>query len=133
MLSELPKGAKTALTIAIGGGTIYYPGMVQWDTTSKELIVGDQSCGGIYTASAFTLFRLQTRPERSRVRLTCRTREAGKSAILIQGVIYKGKLAGSDNDICGSSPSTTYVWPYPAGGAPTLRIARRTPRRWARR
>ena len=51
ILSELPKGVKQALTIAIEGGTIYYPGMVQWDSTNKELIVGDQSCGGVYTSS----------------------------------------------------------------------------------
>ncbi|MGA7202043.1 MAG: hypothetical protein WBX26_09445 [Candidatus Cybelea sp.] len=120
MLSELPKGAKTALTIAIGGGTIYYPGMVQWDTTSKELIVGDQSCGGIYTASC--LYAIQIANEAGTIESTIdlQNSRGGQICDLIQGVIYKGKLAGSDNDICGSSPSTTYVWPYPAGGAPTL-------------
>lgn len=120
MLSELPKGAKKALTIAIQGGTIYYPGMVQWDTTNKELIVGDQSCGGAYTASC--LYAIQIANHTGTVESTINLQNSSGAQIcdLIQGVIYKGQFAGSDNDICGSSPSTTYVWPYPAGGGPTL-------------
>ncbi len=120
MLSELPKGAKTALTIAIRGGTIYYPGMVQWDRTNKELIVGDQSCGGTYTASCLYAIQIANKGGTIESTIDLQNSTGGQICDLIQGVIYKGKLAGSDNDICGSSPSTTYVWTYPAGGAPTL-------------
>jgi hypothetical protein len=119
MLSELPKRAQKAITIAISGGTIYYPGMVQWDASSNELIVGDQSCGGVYTASC--LYAIQIANQKGTIESTIdlQNSSGGEVCDLVQGVIYKGELAGSDNNICGSSPSTTYVWPYPAGGAPS--------------
>jgi hypothetical protein len=120
MLSELPKGAKRALTIAISGGTIYYPGMVQWDPTKKELIVGDQSCGNAYTASCLYAIQIANKTGTIESTINLLNSSGGQICDLIQAVIYKGQLAGSDKDICGSSPSTTYVWPYPAGGAPTL-------------
>ncbi len=41
--AELPKGGKTLKNITLTGGTIYYPGMVQWD--GKYVAVGDQDAG----------------------------------------------------------------------------------------
>jgi hypothetical protein len=42
--AELPKGKNTLKDITLTGGTIYYPGMVQWD--GKYVAVGDQEAGG---------------------------------------------------------------------------------------
>ncbi|MGC1380686.1 MAG: hypothetical protein WA814_06635 [Candidatus Baltobacteraceae bacterium] len=42
--AELPKGQKTFKNITLKGGSIYYPGMVQWD--GKYVAVGDQEAGG---------------------------------------------------------------------------------------
>ena len=119
VLSELPKRAKKAISIDLSGGTIYYPGMVQWDPAMKELVVGDQSCGGSYTASC--LYAIKISGEKGSVVSTIDLQNSSGAQVcdLIQGVIYNGQLAGSDNNICGSSPGTTYVWPYPSGGAPT--------------
>ncbi|HXB84210.1 MAG TPA: hypothetical protein VNU22_12745 [Candidatus Acidoferrum sp.] len=41
--AELPKGKNTLKNITLTGGTIYYPGMVQWD--GKYVAVGDQDAG----------------------------------------------------------------------------------------
>lgn len=120
VLSELPKGAKTAKTVTISGGTIYYPGMVQWDASADALIVGDQSCGGVYTVSCLYEVQIANGSGTIESTIDLQNSSGGEVCDLVQGTIYHGVLAGSDNNICGSGASTTYVWPYPAGGAPTL-------------
>ena len=117
MLSELPKGAKSAYTITVRGGTIYFPGMVQWDSSNSVLVVGDQSCGSLYTSCLYTV-KVAGKTGTIESTINLQNASGGQVCDLIQGVIYNGQLAGSDNDICGSAPSTTYVWPYPAGGGP---------------
>ena len=118
MLSELPKGRKAPYMVRLSGGTIYFPGMVQWDETKRELVVGDQSCGNAYASCLYTV-KIEDKTGTIQGTIGLQTPSGGQVCDLIQGVIYKGELAGSDNDICGSAPSTTYIWPYPAGGAPT--------------
>ena len=39
MLSELARGAKSPQTLSVSGGTIYFPGMVQWIATKHDLLV----------------------------------------------------------------------------------------------
>jgi len=48
--AELPKGQKALKNIMLTGGSIYYPGGVQWD--GKYVAVGDQMAGGVSGASA---------------------------------------------------------------------------------
>ncbi len=118
MLSELAKGAKAARTIKLTGGTIYFPGMVQWDSTANDLIVGDQSCGNVYASCSYSV---NVASKSGTITGTTNLRNSSGDQIcdLVQGVEFNGQIAGSDNNFCGSSPSTTYLWPYPAGGAPT--------------
>ncbi|MFZ0573058.1 MAG: hypothetical protein WAM02_00060 [Candidatus Cybelea sp.] len=118
MISELPKGAKSAHTIALRGGTIYFPGMVQWDSTASDLIVGDQACGNTYTSC---LYSVKVASKSGTITGTTNLQSPSGSEVcdLVQGVEFDGEIAGSDNDFCGSSPSTTDLWPYPAGGYPT--------------
>ena len=56
MFSELPNGAATAETITLPSNSIYFPGMVEWDSKRRKLVVGDQSCGNC-TQAAFTRLR----------------------------------------------------------------------------
>lgn len=118
ILSELPKGAKSAHTIQVTGGTIYFPGMVQWDSTKKDLIVGDQSCGNVYVSC---LYAVKVAKKTGTIDGTTDLLNSagGQVCDLVQGVEFGGQIAGSDNDFCGSGASTTYLWPYPAGGNPT--------------
>lgn len=118
MLSELAKGAKSATTITLQGGTIYFPGMVQWNTTANDLIVGDQACGNLY---AGCLYGVTVAKSTGTVKSTTVLQNAsgGPLCDLVQAVEFNGQVAGSDNNYCGSLPSTTYLWAYPAGGSAT--------------
>lgn len=118
MLAELPKGASSPHALAVKGGTIYFPGMVQWDAKNGQLIVGDQSCGNAYVSC---LYRLRIGAKGATIVGHVDLKGYGGSPIcdIVQGVVYNHEIAGSDNDFCGYTPSTTYLWPYPGGGAPT--------------
>lgn len=118
MLSELPKGAKSAHTVNVTGGTIYFPGMVQWDAAAKALVVGDQSCGNVYSSCLYAL-KITKGTATIAGTTELQNTSGGEVCDLVQGVELNGQIAGSDNDFCGSLPSTTYLWPYPSGGAPT--------------
>ncbi|MGB8966975.1 MAG: hypothetical protein WCB99_15170, partial [Candidatus Cybelea sp.] len=119
MLSELAKGASSAKTIALNGGTIYYPGMVQWDPTARDFIVGDQSCGNLYSSCVYAA-KFGKKAATITQKIDLQNYSGGAVCDLVQGAEINGQLAGSDNDFCGSLPSSTYLWPYPGGGAPIL-------------
>ncbi|MFZ0682866.1 MAG: hypothetical protein WA428_04790 [Candidatus Cybelea sp.] len=115
MLSELPKGQKTAYTLAVSGGTIYFPGMVQWDPSTANLVVGDQSCANTYASCVYAL-KLGGSTATITGSTTFLNYSGGGVCDLVQGVIFNNRIAGSDNDFCGSTASATYTWSYPAGG-----------------
>ncbi len=116
MLSELPKGSASAHTVALTGGTIYFPGMVQW-TKKNALIVGDQSCGNAYASCLYTV-KLSKDGATIGSQINLQTDAGGPVCDLVQGVVFGRRLAGSDFDFCGSSANETYLWPYPTGGKP---------------
>jgi hypothetical protein len=117
MLSELPNGAKSAHTITISGGRIYFPGMVQWLTSSNKLLVGDQDCKD---QSAACVYHLATTASSAKIVGSTRleTSAGGQICDLVQGVEANGELMGSDDNFCGPKPSGTGVWAYPTGGKP---------------
>jgi hypothetical protein len=117
MLSELPTGAGSASSVKVTGGTIYFPGMVQWNAAKKQLIVGDQSCGNVYQSCVYSL---KVTKSSATIAGETQLQDSGGNPIcdLVQGVQFGKRLAGSDDDFCSNAPGTTYVWRYPAGGAP---------------
>jgi hypothetical protein len=117
MLSELPKGAASANTINLTGGTIYFPGMVQWDASNGGLIVGDQSCGNSYISCVYAV-TVSKSGGTIGTQTPLQNYGGGQVCDLVQGAELNGTLAGSDFDFCGSAASATYAWPYPGGGAP---------------
>jgi hypothetical protein len=116
-LSELPAGATSARTIAISGGQLYFPGMVQWDASTHGLLVGDQECAKEYAAC---IYRLTVSKSAGKIvaKAKLHTSAGGPVCDLVQGVEAAGKIAGSDNEFCGYAASSTDLWRYPAGGAP---------------
>ena len=118
MLSELRKGETSANTIALSGGSVDFPGMVEWNGAKHDLIVGDQSCGGGYQSC---LYAVSVTSKGGRITGQTRLQNAsgGQVCDFIQGVLFDNGVAGSDFDFCDSTPSLTALWPYPAGGAPT--------------
>lgn len=123
LLAELSKGGKSASTIAMKGSTIYYPGMVQWAGAKTGLLVGDQSCGNTYSSCLYPV-KISGKTGTAGSAIDLKNSGGGEVCDLVQGVLSGTKLAGSDNDFCGSTPSSTYVWNYPAGGAPVLSNAK---------
>lgn len=122
VLSELAAGAKAAKTVAITGGTIGFPGMVQWETSSGQLLVGDQECGG---ANASCVYRLKLSKSGATIVGTTKLESSAGGPVcdLVQGIEADNEIMGSDFDFCGYSPSTTETWPYPDGGTPSAENA----------
>jgi hypothetical protein len=116
MLSELPKGANSAHTIKLQG-TIYFPGMVEWNSAKHQLIVGDQSCGNAYASCVYAVTITKNGGTLGQ-RTNFQIQGDGPVCDLVQGVEYGGRIAGSNFEFCGSIPSGTYLWSYPSGGAP---------------
>lgn len=117
MLSELPRGAASANTITLSGGTIYFPGMVQWDASKSDLIVGDQSCGNSYVSCVYSV-TVSKSGGTIGTQTQLQNYGGGQVCDLVQGAELNGTIAGSDFDFCGSAASASYAWPYPGGGAP---------------
>lgn len=116
MLSEISKDAGSAHTVGVAGGTIYFPGMVQW--SPSYLNVGDQDCGNAY---ASCIYRLSVTSKTGKIvgRTTLKREGGGAVCDLVQGVIRSGQIVGSDYEFCGYSTSSTYRWAYPRGGKPS--------------
>jgi hypothetical protein len=119
MLSELPARASSAHTVKLSGGTIYFPGMVQWDSTRAGLVIGDQSCGNTYSSC---LYQVTISEQAGKIGKQILLEGSSGTPLcdLVQGTLFgtrNTELAGSDLEFCGSAPSGTYVWPYPGGGA----------------
>ena len=118
MLSELPKGAAKAHTVGVIGGTIYFPGTVEWYTAGNYLIVGDLLCGGAF---ASCLYRVSIAHKfgtiLGKIKLNGYT---GKTACeVVQGTEWNNKFYGSDYQFdCATLPSTTYIWSFPKGKTP---------------
>jgi hypothetical protein len=121
-LAELPAGDGAGgglKPLTIEGGTLYIPGMVEWDAAGHYLVIGDQLCDNkhdscVYRAKIFG----------STAKVTGRTTlldSAGNPICdMSQGTLDGNTIAGSDDDngVCGH-PSGTDLWPFPAAGPAT--------------
>lgn len=122
LLSELPKGGSSAQTLKLAGGTIYFPGMVEWSSKRHRLAVGDQSCGNVNAACIYDVaISKQTATIKGVTSL--QNSSGGQICDMVQGALYGNQVAGSDTGGCGSNASATYLWPYPAGGQPNHYVA----------
>jgi hypothetical protein len=109
-------GASSCSTISLSGGTIYFPGNVQWDGTRGTWVVFDQLCGNTtgscsYPVSASGVLGAQTVYD---------TYDGNNVCDLIQGVIAangKKYVVGGDDESCGKTSSTVNRWPYTGQGA----------------
>lgn len=119
MLSELPKGALKARTVKVSGGTIYFPGMVQWISTKHDLIVGDQSCDNAYQSCLYSVAISKSGGAIIKGKIELQNPSGGHVCDLVQGVKNGNDIDGSDFNFCGSGSSATEIWPYPGGGSPT--------------
>ncbi len=91
--------------------------MVEWDAAKHYLVVGDQSCGSVYSSC---LYAVKVGQKNATIARRTDLQDVGGRALcdLVQGTLFNKQIAGSDNAFCGSSTSATYLWSYPGGGAP---------------
>ncbi len=125
MLSELRqrRGSRRGSleTISLSGGTIYFPGMVQWYPAGGYLAVGDQQCGDQYTSCVYWVSISGTA---GTITGTTNLVNSASDPVcdLVQGVLLSRpkSLAGTDDALtCGSYlNSSTNLWPFPAGEYP---------------
>lgn len=112
-LSELPNNSSTMHTVNISGGTIDFPGGVNWTTTSG-LVVGDQECNG----SGSCLYAVSVNGSSGTITgSTPLTSYNGGSCDVDQGDMARGGKVFAGG--CIGSPSTAARWSYPKGGTPT--------------
>ena len=125
ILSELPAGQATLATVNLAGGTINFPGMIQWYAAGNYLAIADQECNGpnnisscIYPATiSGSTATLGTE-------IVLNNSSGSQACDIVQPTInsISGKryVAGGDyTTYCGGPPDTAYRWKFPAGGNPT--------------
>ena len=110
--------ASSCGTIPTSGGTIYFPGAVQWDGTRSQWVVFDQLCGDTTAACSYPVSGSGALGSPT----TYMTYNSSPVCDLIQGVIAadrKNYVAGGDYEYCGVASSTFNRWAYTGGGNPT--------------
>lgn len=105
--AELPMGKKAFKNITLKGGTIYYPGNVQWD--GKYVAVGDQEVGGSGCVAAV----YQTTGAGGKI-VHKTPLDAGGCEAIVQFWIDGDALIGPNSAGNGS----VGFYKYPAGGKP---------------
>jgi hypothetical protein len=110
-------GPSTCSTINLSGGTIYFPGPVQWDGKRGNWVLFDQTCDGTSTTCSYPVSASGALGAAT----TYDNYNGGGVCGMAQGVIAANNLnfvVGSDAS-CASSSAAIARWGYPAGGAPT--------------
>ncbi|MGC1379416.1 MAG: hypothetical protein WA814_00175 [Candidatus Baltobacteraceae bacterium] len=117
-LSELPAGSSTMSTVGVSGGTIYFPGGVNWNRTAGDLTIGDQECNGGADSCVYTLS-----VSGSTATITGSTplqNFDGTACDVDQGTIAPfGRYFAGGCITEGSSFSSADRWAFPTGGTPT--------------
>jgi len=112
-------GASSCTTIPISGGTIFYPGAVQFDRVRGEWVVFDQQCNGAQSSCSYVVAGSGALSNR----VDYFAHNGSEACDVVQAVIGadNGNLfaAGGDADTCGNSSASVDRWAYPAGGVPT--------------
>ena len=130
-LGVMPENAGSFSTMSIGGGTIYVPGGLQWDNALKDLIVGDQECGGnAFSEVSCTYSVAVTGLSGAITGSTALQNLMGAQACDVAQAVRIGvRTYGSDMEFAsgpygacasgGTGPTATYRWLFPGGGLPT--------------
>jgi hypothetical protein len=117
-LTELASGSGTLTNVSVSGGTLFFPGGVNWDSATSELVIGDQECNGGATSCLYsaTVSGGVATITGVTVLLTASGDPAGdvdQLTIAPQGRYVAGGIL-SEN----SNPPVLARWPFPAGGVP---------------
>ena len=123
VLSECAAGCvgATMTTINISGGTIHFPGFVQWYAPGSYLAVGDQECDDILQSCVYAV-SISSSSGTITGKTAIKNSEGKPVCDMGQGIINPvgGKnLLGGDYEYYCKGTNAEYNWPFPAGGSPT--------------
>jgi hypothetical protein len=117
LLGEVPAGDTTGAGVTITGGTIYFPGMVQWYAPGSYLAVGDQLCGD---AETFCLYSVQISGSHGTITgKTTFSNPSGSEACTVSGELDPA----AEKYLVATGCGVLGRWHYPAGGKPKNSIA----------
>ncbi len=116
-LSVLPSGSSTMTSVSVSGGTLFFPGAVNWNKNAG-LILGDQECND---AGASCQYAVTVSGSVATITgSTPLTNTDGGGCDVDQATISPGgKYFGGGCISEGSAVSVAARWAYPAGGVPT--------------
>ncbi|MGB6601797.1 MAG: hypothetical protein WBE77_12025 [Candidatus Cybelea sp.] len=113
LLSVLPHDRTAMSSVAISGGTLYFPGTVAWH--DSRLVLGDQKCRQKASSCFYELHVSGTT-----AKIAGTTRLTGACDVA-QAWVGKAQTAGGDYRYCGG-PSSADIWRFSAGGDPTAKV-----------
>ncbi|MGC1381732.1 MAG: hypothetical protein WA814_12000 [Candidatus Baltobacteraceae bacterium] len=116
-LAEIAKGKNTFTNIALKGGTIYYPGQVQWD--GKHLAVGDQEAGSTISHYTYSAIYQTTGAGGKIVGETPLDNSLDVAGFWIAGNTV---VAPNAPELASQSGGNVYFYKYPSGGKPTKNL-----------
>jgi hypothetical protein len=111
-------GASSCNTVTLSGGTIYFPGAVQWDGVRSNWVLFDQLCGDTEAACSYPVSDSGVLGNPTYFLNSA----GGNICDMVQGVIGGNQrkfVIGSDYEFCGTASNSVARWAYPAGGEPT--------------
>jgi hypothetical protein len=111
-------GATTCSTISLSGGTVYFPGAVQYDYVASTWVVFDQLCGDTNAACSYPVSvsgALGTATDYHNP-VGTNVCDLVQATIAANGAKY---VAGGDYESCGFTTTSFDRWAYTAGGTPT--------------
>jgi hypothetical protein len=118
VLSECPSGSSTCHSLSLSGGSIVFPGGLNWDRVKNDLVAGDQEC---LDEAASCQYQITISGSTATITgSTTLSNYNGTGCDVDQGTIapfsryFAGPCITED-----SADSTAARWPYPAGGDPT--------------
>lgn len=118
VLSECPSGSSACHSLSVSGGSLFFPGGLNWDRVNNNLVAGDQECNEEAASCQY-----QMTISGSTATITGSTplsNTNGTGCDVDQGALapFSKYFAGG----CiteGSGTTTAARWAYPVGGEPT--------------
>ncbi len=119
ILSECASGSNSCSTLSVSGGSISFPGGLNWDRVNNNLIAGDQECNGQAASCQYAMTI-----SGSTATITGSTPlndYSGGGCDVDQGTLapMSKYFAGPCISQSSGASSAAARWSYPAGGNPT--------------